>query len=170
MILTQSQGERLTRMIAAMRPDFESNGIARILQRANQGDGLPAHDMGHAIRAAAHYTTQLAPDGSHAKHTPAMYPATGQHWDQTAPVGSRHKRHQEPPCEEHPTYDARTCACCWADIKLGERPERMLGKRIHPAGKPNAFGAQAVKQALQALKSPDSDVQASETTRGVAPF
>lgn len=156
MILTQSEGERLTRMIAAMRPDFDSHGIARILQKANQTGGLPGHDYNHAIRAAAHYTTQTSPDGGYTKHTPAMYPATGPHWDQTAPTGSRHKRHQEPPCEEHQGQTARTCTCCWADIKLGQRPENMLGKRVG-GGKPNPAGAQAIKQVLR-------------TTRGVAPF
>lgn len=156
MILTRSEGERLTRMLSAMRPDFDSQGIARILQKANQDGGLPGHNYDHAIRAAAHYATMANPDGSYAKHTPAMYPATGAHWDQTAPTNSRHRRHQEPPCEEHSGQTARTCVCCWADIKLGERPEAMLGKRMS-GGTPNAEGAAAVREALK-------------TTRGVAPF
>lgn len=168
MILTRSQGERLTRMIAAMRPDFDDKGIARILQKANQDGGLPGHDFDHAIRAAAHYATQLAPDGKYAKHTPAVYPATGQHWDQTAPTGSRHKKHQEPPCEEHPDFQARTCTCCWADIKLGERPENMLGKRLAPktdaTTKPVDWG-----KAFENVGNEQTPTMA-ETTRGVAPF
>lgn len=169
MILTKSQGERLTRMLAAMRPEFDTNGIARILQKANQDGGLPGHNFDHAIRAAAHYATQTNTEGFYAKHTPAMYPATGQHWDQTAPPGSRHKKHQEPPCEEHSGENARTCTCCWADIKLGERPENMLGKRLTPKTKPTTkpinWG-----EAFETIGHEEKPSTVAVATRGVAPF
>ncbi|PCC29748.1 hypothetical protein CIK76_04975 [Glutamicibacter sp. BW80] len=130
MILTRSQGQRLVQIIKLMRPDWSNNPVDKILQEANQGDGIPAHDFEHALRAAAHYATMTEPNGGYLKRTPNLYTVTGKHWDATAPSNSTHMKAKMPPCEDHAGQDAHTCRACRADIMLGDRPERLMGKRL----------------------------------------
>ncbi|MGP5524996.1 hypothetical protein ACTXM3_17200 [Glutamicibacter arilaitensis] len=153
MILTRSQGQRLVQIIKLMRPDWSSNPVDKILSEANQGDGIPAHDFEHALRAAAHYATATEPNGGYLKRTPNLFVATGKHWDATAPANSSHTKAKMPPCEEHSTFEAHSCPCCWSDIKTGVRPDNMLGKRMTPATPANPAGAEAVKQALKTLQA-----------------
>lgn len=136
MILTQSQGERLKQILLASRTDWDDRGVTKILQDANRANGLPAHDFDHAIRAAASYSTSLTALGDYSRKTPAFYPATGTHWDSTAPANSKHTKHRGAPCEDHVGQDASTCRSCRADILLGDRREDQQGKRLAP-GKPS---------------------------------
>lgn len=156
-MITQQQAITLAQLLAMIRPgDWRPQQLMDLFQE-HQGTSHPFRDIAEiAIRAANN------PDIK----SPNIIFLDGKHWNLDRPT----RKPTNPKCEEHPTYDAHTCSCCWADIKLGDRPENMLGKRMNPAGKTSPFGAQAVKQALQALKSPESDDQATETTRGVAPF
>lgn len=132
MILTQSQGERLKQILLASRPDWDDRGVTKILQDANRANGLPAHNFDHAIRAAASYSTSVTSLGDYSRKTPAFYPATGTHWDSTAPASSKHTKHRGAPCEDHIGQEASTCRSCRADILLGHRPEHMQGKRLAP--------------------------------------
>lgn len=74
----------------------------------------------------------------------------GKHWDH--PTKPRNTP-QPTPCQDHPTYDSHTCSCCWSDIKLGERPEHMLGKRMEPRPRPNPAGAEAVKNIIREARN-----------------
>ncbi|WP_346921326.1 hypothetical protein [Glutamicibacter creatinolyticus] len=130
MILTRSQGQRLVQLIKLMRPDWSNNPVEKILQEANQGDGIPAHDFDHAVRAAAHYATTTGMDGGYVKRTPNLFVASGKHWDDTAPPRSIHTKVRMPECEDHAGQDAHACRSCRADILLGDRPESMMGKRL----------------------------------------
>ncbi|MGO4297120.1 hypothetical protein [Glutamicibacter sp. MCAF14] len=156
-MITEQQAITLANLLAMIRPgDWRQQQLT---------------DLFYEHRTTTHPFSDIAEVAIRAANNPDIKSPTvifldGKHWN----LGRNTKRPKNPPCEEHAGEDAHTCRCCQADILLGERPETMIGKRIHPAGKPNAFGAQAVKQALQALKSPESHVEASETTRGVAPF
>lgn len=128
MLLTKSQGERLTTVLHAARPEWATASIATILQNANRNEGLPATDFDHALRATIAYATAKNPAGtSYLKQTPGFIAEPSRFWDDTAPPHA--PKPKAPPCEEHNGQDATTCACCWADIKLGQRPENMLGKR-----------------------------------------
>lgn len=147
--------------------------LANLLAMIRPGDWRPQQltDLFYEHRTTTHPFSDIAEVAIRAANNPDIKSPNvifldGKHWN----LGRNTKRPKNPPCAEHAGEDAHTCRCCQADILLGERPPHMIGKRIHPAGKPNAFGVQAVKHALQALKSPESDVEASETTRGVAPF
>lgn len=131
MILTRSQGQRLVQIIKLMRPDWSRNPVDKILSEANQGDGIPAHDFEHALRAAAHYATMTEPNGGYLKRTPNLYINTGKHWDATAPEKSNHSRVKMPQCEDHDGQDAHTCRACIADIALGDRKPELKGKRLH---------------------------------------
>lgn len=135
MILTRSQGQRLVQIIKLMRPDWSRNPIDKILSEANQGEGIPAHDFEHALRAAAHYATMTEPNGGYLKRTPNLYINTGKHWDATAPEKSNHSRVKMPQCEDHDGQDAHTCRACITDIALGDRPEHLQGKKL-AKGKP----------------------------------
>lgn len=135
MILTRSQGQRLVQIIKLMRPDWSNNPVDKILSEANLGDGIPAHDFEHALRAAAHYATMTEPNGGYLKRTPNLYPATGKHWDDTAPSTSTHIKVKMPQCEDHDGQDAHTCRACIVDIALGDRPEHLQGKKL-TQGKP----------------------------------
>lgn len=153
MILTRSQGERLAVIINASRPEWGIPSITKILQTANQGDGLPATDFDHAIRAVVAYATTKRPDGGYAKQTPGFLHEPSKFWDDTAPIGKVYQSAPRIMCEEHTTYEAHSCSCCWADVKIGERTESQVGKRTHPAHPPSAAGAEAVKQAIKTLQA-----------------
>ena len=131
MKLTDQEGQRLVAMMLAMRPDWTPNKPSLLLHAANQGDGfIYAQDYGHVIRALAHYATETGPDGRHHYRTPDLYPADGRHWTTTAtkpealPPG--------PACEDHPEEPARNCRCCWADVRVGDRPHHLIGKHHQP--------------------------------------
>lgn len=147
--------------------------LANLLAMIRPGDWRPQQltDLFYEHRTTAHPFRDIAEVAIRAANNPEIKSPNvifldGKHWN----LGRTTSRPKNPPCEEHAGEDAHTCRCCQADILLGHRPENMLGKRIHAKGKPSPFGAQAVKQALRTLKSPGGDDQASETTRGVAPF
>ena len=129
--LTDQEGQRLTAMMVAARPDWTPNKPGLILKEANETDGLPGRDFGHCIRALAHYATQTDPAGGWAKRTPNFYPQDGKHWAATAPDDWQAPRARVF-CLDHPTFDASTCTACWGDIKAGIRPENLLGKHHNP--------------------------------------
>ncbi|TAP26835.1 hypothetical protein [Arthrobacter sp. S41] len=153
MILTRSQGERLAVIINASRPEWAIPSIAKILQTANQSNGLPAHDFNHAIRAVVAYATATVAGGEYVKQTPGFIHEPSRFWDDTAPTGKGYKSAPRVMCEEHSTYEAHSCSCCWADVNVGERTESQVGKRLHPAHPPNPGKAQAVKQAIKTLQA-----------------
>lgn len=131
MKLTDQEGQRLVAMMLAMRPDWTPNKPGRLLHETNQAGGLThAQDYGHAIRALAAYATETGLDGRHTKRTPNLYPADGRHWTTTAT--QPHALPQGPPCEDHPEQEAANCRCCWADIKVGQRPTTHIGKHHTP--------------------------------------
>lgn len=153
MIITSSQGQRLTAILLAARPDWDERGIVKALQDANKGDGLPAIDFDHAMRASVAYATSKNRDGSYQKQTPSFVAQPGTHWDNTAPAGMSYRSAPAQWCEEHPTFEAHNCPCCWADIKIGDRPSSMLGKRlIRPAAQPPGEPPMTIAEAKRQMK------------------
>jgi len=134
MKLTDQQGQRLTTMMLAMRPDWTPNKPGIVLAKANDTDGFPAADFGHCIRALAAYATETHPDGSFVKRTPNVYPEHGRHWTTTAPDG--HDAPPARPCGDHDTEPAHNCRSCLADVKVGDRHPNMIGKRTTPTVTP----------------------------------
>lgn len=134
MKLTDQQGQRLTAMMLAMRPDWTPNRPGTILTKANEGPGFPAANFGHCIRALAAYATETNPDGTFVKRTPNVYPEHGRHWTNTAPA--EHEIPNPRPCEDHETEPAHNCRSCRADVLVGERAETMIGKQLTVGGTP----------------------------------
>ncbi|RAX50885.1 hypothetical protein DQ353_00340 [Arthrobacter sp. AQ5-05] len=134
MKLTDQQGQRLTQMMLAMRPDWIPNKPGTVLIRANESEGFPAADFGHCIRALAAYATETNADGTPAKRTPNVYPEHGRHWTTTAPDG--HEAPKARPCGDHDTEPAHNCRSCRADVLAGDRTESMIGKRTTPTVTP----------------------------------
>jgi len=90
--------------------------------------------------------------------TPQLIFTAGTHWPDPGKVDLP----KPPRCEEHTGQDAHTCTCCWADIKLGQRPENMLGKRMswaagadwqEAATDETPGGLEAVKAELKRLQA-----------------
>lgn len=137
MKLTDQEGIRLVQAMLAMRPDWTANKPGILLRQTNESGGLPhAQDFGHAIRALAVYATETSPDGRPAKRTPNLYPADGRHWTTTATEPGALP--QGPPCEDHPEEQASNCRCCWADVRVGDRPRNRIGKHHTPESETTA--------------------------------
>ncbi|GAA0187966.1 hypothetical protein [Glutamicibacter creatinolyticus] len=142
-MITEQQAITLANLLAMLRPnDWRPNQLMDLFHQHRQSQHHFRDITEAAVKAANN------PDIK----SPAVIFMDGKHWNNDRNTS----RPKNQPCQEHAGQDAHTCVCCWADIKLGERPETMLGKRMS-AGTPNAEGAAAVREALK-------------TTRGVAPF
>lgn len=160
-ILTNSQGQRLTAILQAVRPDWDERGVVKALQDANKSDGLPAIDFDHAMRASVAYATAKSRDGSYLKQTPLFVAQPGPHWDDTAPHGTSYQSAPTTWCEEQPDFEAQNCKCCWSEVKTGVRDESLIGKRMAwiddtPSGVPRMTIADAKEQmkTMRAAKTP----------------
>lgn len=123
--LTNQEGQRLTAMMLAMRPDWVRNNPGQLLEQANQ-TGLPGHDFPHSIRALATYATAVCDDGKPQYRTPNLFIQDGKYWTDTAP--KRWVKPKAPRCEDHPDYPGPTCPGCWGDYRAGDRPQTHIGK------------------------------------------
>lgn len=150
MILTKSQGERLTAVLHAARPDWNTTSIATILKTANQNEGLPGHDFDHVLRAAVAYATARNPiDGKHLKQTPGFITEHSRFWETTAPEDA--PKPERPHCQHH-TWSPTPCRECQDEIDLGDRAPEMLNKRkpgLPLAPERAALNAERVRQAIR---------------------
>lgn len=136
-MLTEKQASLIAHTLQEIRPnDWRAQQTLEVLWQNRETPHPFTTLIQVAIRAA------LNPQ---IKSPTGIY-LPGKHWDIPNPPINAPK---PTPCKEHPTYDAHTCSCCWADIKLGVRPEHMLGERMEPQAKPNPNGAQEVKKQLR---------------------
>lgn len=126
--LTNQEGQRLTAIMLAMRPDWVKNNPEKILADANM-TGLPGQDFGHSLRALAAYCTARDESGWQYR-TPNLYIQDGKYWTSTAPTNW--VRPKAPMCKDHPESEAPTCRGCHADVKVGDRPADMIGRHYTP--------------------------------------
>lgn len=152
--INQQQASALAFILNQIRPEWTTKSIMTVIEKNKM---MPSYaDLVLAAVAKAREPSCA---------TPAPIFMQGPHWP--APV--RSKLPPAPKCEDHTTYDAHSCSCCWADIKLGERPENMLGKRLIPKNKPTTkpinWG-----QAFETIGNEETPPTFAEATRGVAPF
>lgn len=117
--ITQTQAEALANLLHQLRPEWSTPSMMKLL-----GQHRASYDYGPLCRAAIN----VALDQS--KRTPGIIFLDGRHWD--APDGEQSTTPPGPACEDHPTFEAHNCRCCWGDIKTGHRPETMLGKHWTP--------------------------------------
>lgn len=121
--ITKPQAEALAGILHQLRPEWGTPALMTLIGR-NLNHPATFPQLTQAAVAAA---TRRNPDGTHTARTPAVIYQPGRHWEQpthetgtTIPPG--------PPCQDHPTFEAHNCRCCWADIKAGTRPQTHLGK------------------------------------------
>lgn len=121
--ITETQAKTLAALLHELRPEW---GIPAMVTLIGRNLNHPA-PFPRLAQAAVNAALRTARDGSYAALTPAVIYQPGKHWDQPAtdtgiqlPAGPR--------CEDHPTFEAHSCRCCWGDIKAGLRPESMIGK------------------------------------------
>lgn len=121
--ITKPQAEALAGILHQLRPEW---GIPSMVTLIGHNKDHPATFQRLTV-AAVHAATRTRADGTPVADTPKVIYQPGRHWDH--PVGET-PAHQPagPNCEDHPTFQAHSCRCCWADIKAGLRPENALGK------------------------------------------
>lgn len=117
--ITEDQARALAYYITtAVRPDWQMPGVLAALGQAAQMTRSPG-DLAQAAVAAAQ-----APSN----RTPAVIGLPGRHWPADAPVSAVGVH--VPRCEDHPEEYAHNCPRCEADVKVGDRPAGMKGKRL----------------------------------------
>lgn len=116
--ITQAKATALGVVLNMIRPRWAVQSFVTLV-----GKNL-AWIPGYAALAQASITVANDPT----KDTPAIIFMEGSHWnhfsaDRRPPAG--------PACEDHPEQTAMNCRCCWADVKVGQRPETHIGKRYN---------------------------------------
>ena len=121
--IIKPQAEALAGILHELRPEW---GIPALVTLIGRNLNHPA-TFPQLTLAAVTAANRRNPDGTHTARTPAVIYQPGRHWDH--PIGET-PNPQPPghPCEDHPTFQAHNCRCCWADIKAGTRPTEALGK------------------------------------------
>lgn len=121
--ITETQARTLAALLHELRPEW---GIPAMVTLIGRNLSHPA-PFARLAQAAVNAATRTGPDGAHAARTPQVIYQPGKHWDR--PEGERATHLPPgPKCEDHPTFEAHNCRCCWADIKAGLRPEGKLGR------------------------------------------
>lgn len=157
--LDARHGELLVQLAASLRPDWNPASLRTVLQAANP---LPGDDWEHVVRALLAYATARKPDGAWAKLTPRFFTeAGGTHWTTTRTMTGPREYVKVPACEDHPEQEAATCRCCWADVKVGERPTEGIGRRTPEGG----WGKKPSQEPRDAARS-DEWVWAGESPSG----
>jgi len=161
MILTKSQGERLTSVLHAARPEWATASIAKILQAANQNEGLPAVDFNHALRAAIAYATACTPEGNFVKQTPGFIAEPSRFWEITTPPEA--PQPERPRCQEH-HWEPTPCRPCQDEINLGDRAPELLNKRKPGLPLPPERAARNAQRARQAIREAQTLQEANNAT------
>lgn len=115
--------------------DPQINGIAWLLHELRPDWGVPSiktlllknrtvPSLGALMIAAT--TKALEPSCK----TPGPIFRPGTHWREEDAAGRFLSKPE--PCEDHPEEAAHNCRCCHADIKVGLRPQSMLGLHFTP--------------------------------------
>lgn len=135
--ITETQAKTLAALLHELRPEWGVQAMVTLIGR-NLQHPAPFQRL---AQAAVNAALRTGSNGTYTAQTPAVIYQPGKHWDQpgvessiTLPAG--------PNCEDHPTFQAHNCRCCWGDIKAGLRPESSLGKR---------------HQATETLEAPQGD-------------
>lgn len=124
--ITRAQAEALAGILHQLRPEW---GIPSMVTLIGRNKDHPA-SFQRLVLAAVTAANRRNPDGTWTARKPAVIFQPGRHWDH--PIGETLATQPPGPnCEDHPTFQAHNCRCCWADIKTGTRPEAALGKHHH---------------------------------------
>lgn len=144
-MLSERQAQILAAVLEELRPgDWTRNQVLGVLYENRE----QPHSFDTLLQVAVN--AALNPQ---IKSPTGIY-LPGKHWELPAQV----KNAPKPiPCQQHTGQDAHSCSPCWSEIKLDQRPENMLGKRMAwvndmPPGDPPMTIAEAKKQ-IQEMKA-----------------
>lgn len=117
--LTEKQVNGVAWLLHELRPEWGVGALKTLLMKNR---AVPS--LGALMIAAT--TKALEPSCA----TPGPIFLPGAHWPDPA-AAERHLP-KPPPCADHDTFAAHNCPCCWADVKIGERPQTHIGKHWQP--------------------------------------
>lgn len=142
-MITEKQATMIAHVLHEIRPAWGIDGTRKVLER---NADHPAN-FGEILSAAV--TAALDPD----TQTPGRIFQIATHW----PVKAKPRLPKPAPCPDHVGQDGGTCRCCWADVKVGLRPETHIGKHwAPPSGIADAMEASIRAEAAEADLSPSN--------------
>lgn len=118
MTINDQQARALAYLLHEERPDW---GVTSLLSLI--GKHKDAVNIGPLTIAAMSKALEVT------CKTPAPIFQEGSHW----PLKAKVTLPKPEPCEAHIGQDAHTCRSCHADVKAGDRPEAMIGRRWEPS-------------------------------------
>lgn len=132
-MITENQARILAHALHEIRPAWGIDATLKVLERNADHPAPFADIMAAAVMAARDPETQ----------TPGRIFQVQIHWPEEVK-----KRLPKPPeCPDHIGQAAPTCCNCWADVKIGDRPESHIGR--HWEQPPSMYDQ--LKQASEAV-------------------
>lgn len=117
-MITEKQARILAHALHEIRPAWGIDATLKVLER-NADHPRPFADIMAAAVMAARDPETL---------TPGRIFQVQIHW----PEDVKPKLPKPPPCADHPTFNSTTCASCWGDVRVGDRPETHIGRHWTP--------------------------------------
>lgn len=149
--LNEPQARHLAGILNIIRPDWPVPSLLTLIWENRAQPDFPALVVA-AVTKAQDRTCK----------TPAPIFTPGAHW----PEAVRDKLPALPRCRDHDTEDAPTCRSCLADVKTGDRPETMIGKRLALPTPPVGSTKQANTSPAERIRS---DLRAAKDARRAIP-
>lgn len=106
-------------MLREIRPRWSAPAMLKVFERNHTHPAAFADIAAAAVNAARDPKVE----------TPGCIFADQRFW----PPEIKAQLPKPPPCEDHDTFPATTCPCCWADVKAGIRPQTHIGKHHEAA-------------------------------------
>lgn len=147
-MLTEKQAQILSAVLEELRPgDWTRNQVLGVL--------YDNREQPHSFPTLLQVATNAALNPQIKSPTGIYLP--GKHWELPAQVKNAPK---PVPCQEHVGQDAHSCSPCWSEIKLNQRPEELLGKRMAwvddtPPDAPRLSIAEA-KEQMKTMRAADN--------------
>lgn len=117
-MITETQAKILAAALHEIRPAWSVPSMMTLLGKNKDHPATFADTLAAAVNAAR----------DHAVTTPALIFIDQRFWPEEVK-----KRLPKPPeCADHVGQAAPTCCSCWADVKIGDRPESMIGRHWNP--------------------------------------
>lgn len=117
-MITETQAKILADALHEIRPAWSVPSMMTLLGKNKDHPANFADTLAAGVNAAR----------DHAVTTPALIFIDQRFWPEEVK-----KRLPKPPeCPDHVGQPAPTCCSCWADVKIGDRPESMIGRHWQP--------------------------------------
>lgn len=117
-MITENQARTLASLLHEIRPRWAVGSLMKVLEKNAQ------HPAPFADIAVAAVTAARDP----VAETPGIIFIDTRFW----PADVKANLPKPPDCPDHIGEHAHNCCSCWADVKVGDRPENMIGKHWQP--------------------------------------